>query len=259
MFGRIPPRRAGKLGKLGKRKDPRTIQLNDYIPAGAPPIPPSVEYWERKLGYWGMLANDSIGDCTIAAAGHMVAMWSAYSGYEFLPSDGQVIANYSVITGYNPADPATDQGAVEIDVLNYWRNKSMLGRAIEGYAAVNIANQEQVCQAVFLFGGVYIGFSVPQSAMDQFNSGQPWDVVGNDGGIVGGHAVPVLGYDAQYLYCVTWGQVQKMTWAFWKNAAYVDEAYAILSADWFGAKGLTPAGFGVDELRKDLGLMGKHK
>jgi hypothetical protein len=256
MFGRIPPRKSGMLGKKPKRLDPRTIQLAKYVPAGAPPVPPSVEYWQKRLGYWTMAMNDTVGDCTIAAAAHMVMLWSAFSGKEFIPNDAQVIANYSAITGYKPSDPNTDQGAVELDVLNYWRNKGMMGRPIEGYAAINIKNQEQIRQAIYLFGGAYIGFNVPQSAMDQFNAGQPWDVVANDGGIVGGHAVPVLGYDSQYLYCVTWGSVEKMTPAFWDT--YVDEGYVLLSPMWFDARGKTPAGFGVAELRADLGLFGKH-
>ena len=248
----------GKLGKLPKRHDPRTINLKDYIPAGAPPIPPSVEYWQKRLSSdWKMMTNDVLGSCTIAAAGHLTMLWTTYSDEEFIPSDAQVIADYSAITGYTPNDPSTDQGAVELDVLNYWRKPGMMGRAIEGYAAVDLSNQEQVNQAIFLFGGIYTGFSVPASAMDQFNAGRPWDVVSNDGGSVGGHAVPVVGYDATYLYAITWGAVQKLTWAFWNQ--YFDEAYSIISPYWLNKKALTPAGFGINELRRDLGLMGHHK
>jgi hypothetical protein len=247
----------GKLGKLPKREDPRTIMLHDYVPAGAPPILPAVKHWEGRLGYWGMMMNDQLGDCTIAAAAHMVMLWTTYSGDEFIPSDAQIVSDYSAITGYVPGDSSTDQGAVELDVLNYWRRfPAMLGRPIDGYAAVDVTNQEQITQAIFIFGGCYIGFDVPQSALDQFNAGQPWDSVANDGGIVGGHAVPALGYDATGVYCITWGAIQKMTWRFW--ARYVSEAYAVSSPYWFNKKQLTPAGFGVAELRADLLLMGKH-
>jgi hypothetical protein len=245
-----------KLGKLPKRHDPRTIILADYIPEGAPPIPPTVEYWQKRLGYWGMMLNADIGDCTIAAAGHLTMLWTAYSGDEFIPSDGQIEADYSAITGYVPGDSTTDQGAVEIDVLNYWRKQGMMGRSIEGYAAIDITKMDSVKQAIFLFGGIYIGFSVPQSAMDQFNAGAPWDAVPNDGGLIGGHAIPIVGYDASYLYGITWGAVQKMTPAFW--AAYVDEAYAVSSPYWLNKRGVTPAGFGVDELRRDLKLIAKR-
>jgi hypothetical protein len=43
-----------------------------------------------------------------------------------------------------------------------------------------------------------------------------------------------------------------MTVEFWKT--YVDEAHALLSHDWHEHKG-TPAGFDLEELRKDLGLI----
>ena len=43
-----------------------------------------------------------------------------------------------------------------------------------------------------------------------------------------------------------------MTIAFWNT--YVDEAHALLSHDWRQSKG-TPAGFDLDELKKDLGLI----
>jgi hypothetical protein len=257
MFGQRPPRKAGMLGKKPRRHDPRTILLADYVPAGAPPIPPAVKHWEGKIAFWPMMKNDTVGDCVIAAAGHEVMLWTAYDGDEFIASDGQIIADYSAITGYNPADPSTDQGTVMLDALNYRRNVGMLGRKILGYAAVNLSNQEQVCQAIYLFIGVDAGFDFPAVAMDQFNAGQPWDVVANDGGIQGGHCVYIVGYDSQYLYCITWGHVQKMTWAFFMK--YFTEVYAVLSPDIFNNKGVTPVGFGVQELLADLGLMGKRK
>jgi hypothetical protein len=244
------------LGKKPRRHDPRTIELAKYLPVGAPPIPPATKYYENRLGYWGMLGNDVLGDCVLAAAGHEKMLWSALSGSEVIPSDAQIVADYSAITGYNPADPNTDQGTVMLDALNYRRNVGMLGRKIDGYAAINLANQEQVCQAIFLFIGIDAGFDFPAVAMDQFNAGQPWDVVANDGGIQGGHCVYIAGYDSQYLYCITWGHVQKISWAFWHK--YFTEAYCILSPDIFNIHGLTPDGFGVQELRADLGLMGRH-
>jgi hypothetical protein len=243
----------GKLGKRPRRHDPRTIHLADYVPAGAPPIPPGQEDWENKLAFWGMMKNDKVGDCTVAAAGHFEMLWTAYSGTEIIPTDEQIIAAYAAITGYDPVTGMNDNGAVELDVLNYWRKTGIASRMIEGYASIDPPNTAQVCQAIYLFGGVYIGFEVPQSAMDQFDAGQAWDVVANDGGIQGGHAVPVMGYNAQGGACITWGKIQRFTWAFWKK--YVDESYAVLSTDWFNSKGMTPAGFGVDELRRDLGLI----
>ena len=65
----------------------------------------------------------------------------------------------------------------------------------------------------------------------------------------GGHAVPVVASDPRRLAVVTWGQLLRMTWAFWE--AYCDEAYAILSHD-FLEKNKTPDGFDLATLRADL-------
>ena len=80
-----------------------------------------------------------------------------------------------------------------------------------------------------------------------------WDVVqGEDGeaGSWGGHAINIIGYDIDGLTCVTWGATKRMTWAFW--AAYVDEAYAIISSDFLNQTGQTPGGFDLQMLQADL-------
>ena len=97
-----------------------------------------------------------------------------------------------------------------------------------------------------------IGFNVPQSAMDQNAAGQIWDVVANDGGIVGGHDVVVPMFDApsQTLTCITWGMRQQMTWAFFLK--YCDEAYTLLAPDWLQRGGIDPSGFNMAALQADL-------
>jgi hypothetical protein len=247
----------GRLGRKPKRFDPRTIQLKHYLLPGAPPAPPAVEYYQKRLGYWGMAKNDVLGDCVLAMCAHLTMFWTASAGEEFIPSDGQVVADYSAITGYDPADSSTDQGTVMLDAYNFWRRPGMMGTALEGYAAVDVQNIPQVKQAIFAFGGISGGFNFPGVAMDQFNAGQPWDIVADDGGIQGGHAVAVLGYDLTYLYCITWGVVQKMTWAFFLK--YFDEAAALSSSYWFNKKGLNFEGFGIEQLRQALSLMKKSK
>jgi len=85
---------------------------------------------------------------------------------------------------------------------------------------------------------------------------QPWSVppggATGDGkpGSWGGHAVPVVAYDARGLTVVTWGALQTMTWTFWE--AYCEEAYAIISNDYLTAQKETPAGFNLAQLQEDL-------
>ena len=76
-----------KLGKQSPRHDPRTLQFATYVQP-EPPCrlpPPSVDYSTAVTGPWGMMHNDTIGDCTCAAAGHLIMEWTANVGYRGHP------------------------------------------------------------------------------------------------------------------------------------------------------------------------------
>src|SRR5579884_1536389 len=71
--------RTVKLGKRPARHDPRTLRLGDYLLPRLPTPKPRVDYTTKvPAGQWGMMANDKIGDCTCAAAGHMIEEWTAW-------------------------------------------------------------------------------------------------------------------------------------------------------------------------------------
>jgi len=250
-----------KLGKLVARHDPRTLMMASYTTAALPAPPPALNLATAVKAAWGMMDNDQIGDCTCAAAGHMIMEWTASAQSTMdTPTDQQIVAAYSAITGYNPTTGANDNGAQEIDVLNYWRQQGIADHKIEAYMALEPSNQTHVMDAIWIFGGCYIGLSLPKSAQAQTSKKQIWAVppsgTSGDGapGSWGGHAVPVVAYDARSLTVVTWGGLQAMTWGFWK--AYCDEAYAILSPDYLQQKNgqtVAPNGFNMAQLQEDLG------
>lgn len=245
-----------KLGKLKPKQDHRLLRLSTYLDKGFtfPTPPPSVD-WSKRIvapNGWGMMGNDKYGDCTCAAAGHLIMCWTAAVGMCFIPSDQFVIGAYAAITGFNPTTGANDDGAVETDVLNYWRKSGIAGHVIGGYAAVDYGtNPLQTQLAIYLFGAAYIGLNLPLTAQSQ----GMWDVVAGGGvqaeaGSWGGHAVPVLGYDNETLTVITWGVPMKMTWAFYH--AYCEEAYAIFSNDFINGKKQSPAGFDLATLQADI-------
>lgn len=244
-----------KLGKLKAVHDPRTLLLASYVTSDLPPAPANFDL-TQKVSEWGMMQNEQLGDCTCAAAGHLIMMWTANAGEEFIPSDSQIVAAYSAITGYNPATGANDNGAKEIDVLNYWRQSGIANHKIGAYLALEPSNQTHIMDSVYMFQGCYIGLQLPKSAQPQVQNGQPWSVppggATGDGapGTWGGHAVPVVAYDQRGVTCVTWGALQTMTWSFWDT--YCEEAYAILSNDYFTGAQQTPDGFGMQQLQEDL-------
>jgi len=252
---RVDPRKL-KLGKQAARHDPRTLLLASYV-TPALPTPPAEFDLTTKVKNWGMMDNDQIGDCTCAAAGHLIMEWTANAGKKMVtPSDNEIVAAYSAITGYNPTTGANDNGAVEIDVLNYWRQTGIAGDQIGAYIALEPANHIHIMDSVYIFGGCYIGLQLPISAQAQTQNHQPWSVppggATGDGkpGSWGGHAVPVMAYDTRGVTVVTWGALQTMTWTFWE--AYCEEAYAILSNDYLTGKKKTPQGFSMQQLQADL-------
>lgn len=243
-----------RLGKLPPREDPRTFRFAKYTKQLA--TPPAFTRWHSAVLWdkWPMLANDVVGDCAIAAAAHHIHGWTANEGPEpVVLSEEAVLADYSAITGYDPANPETDRGTVMLDALRYWRREGMGGRKIEGYAKIN--GSKEARQAIWAFGGIYVGLSLPISAQNQNVWRVPAGGARGKGrrGSWGGHAVPVLGYDERGLHCITWGSVKRMSWGFFNT--YCDEAYACFSpADW-ALDGRAPSGFDIDTLRADLNAL----
>ena len=228
------------------------------------PAPPASSDWLSPVpvASWGVLGNAEWGDCTCAGVAHKrIGDVYVNQGTVLKVTDKQTLALYSAITGFDPnAGPSgnnpTDQGAVCQDVLDYWRRHGFLGEKIVAFAKVDISNLTEVKQAIGLFGQIYTGMNFPGSAMDQFNAGQPWDVV-RGARIEGGHCVTIGAYDENGLECVTWGQVQKMTWKFFQK--YFEEAWVIVTPDMINPKtGKDVAGYDLYTLGQDFsGLTGE--
>jgi hypothetical protein len=229
--------------------------LAKYLTPALQPPPERVDYSRGFNINFGVMLNDSLGDCTIAACGHAIQTWSLCNGRMITLPDSAILTGYEDACGYNPSDPNTDQGGVELDVLNFFRQTGIGGHKIMAYADPHPATTLHVKQAIFLFGGVYIGFSVPQSFMDQFATGQPITPLQNDGGIVGAHAIWICGYNSQYLIGDTWGSRFLMSWDFWNDKRYLDECHALLSPDWINSRGLDPSGILLSDLEKDLSMV----
>jgi len=238
-----------RLGRKAIKTDSRTLAMADYLTPGLPPPPPAKD-WTKGITSWGMMLNDKLGDCTIAGAAHAVQVWSANTGSEVTVPDATVENYYQQWDGYVPGDPKTDNGGVELDVLNDWQKNGFAGNALVAFADPKVANLVEIRQSINLFGGVYIGLALPLTAQTQ----DVWDVVKTGGakakpGSWGGHCVFVPKYDQNGFTCITWGALKTMTLAFWKK--YCDEAHTLLGQQWLTAKG-SPAGFDQSQLEADL-------
>lgn len=252
MFGFGKKLHAGmKLGKKEAKYDPRTLRFATYKKS-LPPAPPSYDF-SNRIHDLGMLQNDVLGDCTCAGIAHLVQAWAAYNGESFVPTDAAVLDLYEKACGYNSADPSTDQGGELISVLKYVKENGFEGHAIDAYVLVNAKNKEEIKQALYYFGGLYVGVQLPLSAQNQTVWDVPFLGVRGKGepGSWGGHCIAnILDYDDKGLTTITWGNTKLMTWEFLET--YCDEMYCVLSPDWYGSEKVAPTGFDSNTLAQDL-------
>jgi len=241
-----------KLGKKNALFDPHALRLKHYIASTY--VPPPYAQYTWGITNWGMMLNgpdpnapkgvpaDGLGDCTIAACGHAVQVWTKGKTN---PIDALILKKYEEWDGYVLGDPNTDQGGVETTVLKDWHQQTFGGHVLRAYVTPQPQNFGHVMHSIAEFGGIYIGFQVPNSALTQNEKGQIWDVVADDGGIAGGHAVYCPAYHVKdtsangvtTITCITWGMLQKMTLAFWDKYCVAPET-RLLTADlrWVQAK-----------------------
>lgn len=256
---------AVKLGKRPAVIDPRTLKLANYFLSTLAPPLPAVDY-TFGVKRWGMMLNDELGCCTIAAVGHAEQTWTLSRGGMWTPPDDAILQKYEQWCGYVNGDPSTDQGGNELDVLNNWRRYPGLWKhAITAYADPSPLHLAHVCKAIEIFGGVYIGVQLPNTASGR----STWSLIkpGSEDALAGswgGHAVWVPKYrtDAKtgkiIFTCISWGELIDITQDFWTYVdgdgnPYLDEVHAIISPDFLGFKSKkTPEGFDLGQLLADL-------
>ena len=176
------------------------------------------------------------------------------------------ITDQDVLNEYFSETGGEDTGLVVSRSLRTWRRRGWIAAGkryfAKAYARVNERALADVRAAIYADVGVGIGFTVTQSAMDQFDRGEPWDVVRDslgriyDADVLGGHYVYLPAYHADGGFtCVTWGKRQKMTAAFFKH--FVDEAWAIWDANNTSAK--MNQIFDMAKLDEFLGRLNKNE
>lgn len=246
-FGRVPSKPADIA---------RTLKLRHYLAKDLPAPPDSVN-WSTKVAAWpaDLWGNSQYGDCTVAGACSIILCQTSCNAAPSMIDTGVAEAFYFALTG------GSDSGLDLVTVLSAMQNTGIqsVGGKVDkwgGYVSVDVNNPTEIEQAVNLFGGCYIGISLPR-AWDQDTS--TWTVSGANTMSVGGHCVTILGYDQKYWYIYTWSQIVPTERAALPMVC--DEIYAGLNADWVSVgnaaqSGLAPVGLDVATLSADIQAMG---
>jgi hypothetical protein len=259
----------GKLGCLPPKPQQRArlLKVSKYVSSSQLPAPPAKTDWRAAVSAWGMLGNDTVGDCTEACTGHALLAWAANGKVPLVVPEGagevtianaeqqltpMVLSAYSRVSGYN-GTPWTDRGAAIIDVLNDWRANGVAGNKLGAFLSVEPTNHASVVESLYLFGGASCGVSLPlawqgASVWSAPSRAHRWGR--NAPGSWGGHCVLAIDFDASYLYVVSWGQVVPVTWA--AVDMYFDEFYALLDNLWVDGSRAAPNGFDLATLQQDL-------
>lgn len=227
------------VGDYTGRRAPRSellyprIHARDVLKGAYTGNVPTIINWYANTVFPTDL-NDQIGDCTIADVAHAVGSFSRFGqGTEVIVSNADVLTMYSRVSGYIPGNANTDTGCVIQDVLNDWRKNGIGTPAhkILAFFQVNYKDLNEVKACTWLFLGVTLGVNLPQSALDQFQGGQTWDLNPSlNNTVVGGHDVRLIGFNADgTVDLVTWGTVVKATWAWVQQ--WTEEAWSEADAE----------------------------
>jgi len=239
-FGRLP-------GSI-----PVGLRFLDFYRAGTlPQAPPKVDVpvvpAQSDGTPWGMLGNDSYGDCGVAGIDHGFMVAASVTGEtESFPSSDEVVQYYLGYTG------GQDTGVVLSDFLGYVHQNGFFGHSVAAYAPVAVHDIPTLHFAVDAYDFAYTGIKVTAAMQQAYAKGDSWDLDDLFSQTVGGHCVPVVGYDSKYLYCITWGKVQPITYACWHYIS--DEAWAVIPGE-IVSKGDDGRGINLAALQADLGAL----
>lgn len=231
-----------KLGRLPGKIPVGLRELGYYSPGPLPKAPAS--FAVPEVSGWGILGNDQYGDCGVAGLEHgFMADAADTFRTETFASDAQAVSYYLTYTG------GQDSGVVLSDYLAYVREQGYYGHTVSAYAPVGVHDVPALQSAISMYDFAYCGITVTQGMQEAYENGEPWTMATLESPVDGGHCVPAVGYDDQFLYVVTWGTMQPVTWPAWHYMS--SEAWAVITGE-LSARGGDGHGIKYDALVADL-------
>jgi hypothetical protein len=253
-----------KLGKRPARYDPAVPRMSIFTRGRLPP-PPAYSNWYADISDWGMLMNDTWGDCFEAAILHWIMEQSAYAGKPLVATNAEVLAFYSY-TGFDPNDPSTDQGTYGMGrggAFDFWKVHGVMcgGQLDKVTAYMQIMRKDPIewMQGINYFGGMLVGLQLPEAILAANTVPDVW--YDYNGPVAGGHEILVNGYQtvgSTRLYdLISWGAHYRATEDFLMHC--VDETVVVVDPIMINAQGLDAAGFSFAELQNYMRLLARKR
>lgn len=247
---------------LRPAKNTPALMFSAFRSRTVPPHPRAVDHLAR-LRDWRMLGNDRYGVCMpVTWANSRRLTTAVLTDTEVYPSLGQVFDLYRTqnpdfdpdgdpeVTG--PGSPADAGMEMQTCLEHLHRFGGPDGVRAVAFARVNLENLNEVDAALSIFGGLFLGITVTDTAEQQFVEGRPWTRSPNAHPL-GGHAVLAGGYTPD-VRIVTWAQEAALTQTFWYGSAggyrLVNQAWLVVWPEHLGTRAFQ-SGVDLSALRAD--------
>jgi hypothetical protein len=250
------------LRQLGRRPALIPAGLRDltYYAAGPlPAAPASVAI--PQVADWNLLGNgpdpalpeypQGLGDCGVAGLQHGFMAAAADTGSTgTFPDSGQAASYYMTY------DDGQDNGVVLSAYLRYVQQNGYYGLEVEAYAPVAVQDVNTLRFAINAYDFAYLGITVTQAMMDATQGPAPWTWTLEEAGgeQLGGHCIIACGYDSNWIYCVTWGEIVRVAYPAWAQIG--DEAWAVLTGE-ISSAGTDGHGLNLAALKADISKLSR--
>lgn len=212
--------------------------------------------------YYSMLGNDVVGDCEVAALGHVLQVQAHVAGSGYVPSLAETMTVYNACKSGPgervPGHSGLFYGVEPNTLFKYTAVHGYDGRGGHLVFGKQLPNtRRSVMEAIFYLGGAQVTCGFPISAEYQ----RYYRVTAGDNAAVGSygfHGIAAVGYNTRGVEIVNWGKLIPVSWAWWDK--YVvgatrggAQVWAPLSWDWCPG-GVSPNGDSWKALASKFGI-----
>jgi hypothetical protein len=245
-----------KLGAIHRRQPLAIRPLSKRASLHLMTPPKSVDWHKACPPDGDALSNDRFGCCVEVADWRVIQMRkSNVWGDDSKPLVSDILARYTMLSGFNIVSGTPDNGTDTVDDLTSWctHGIQIADQTLDcpSWCMAHPQDATEVNLAIAHAGPVLVTLALPLAAQDT----ETWAQAPGTGsqwvaGSWGCHRVMTGKYDQDTRVLRSWGQDIEVH-PEWFNA-YAISVDVLISRDWLRTTGLTPSGLDFDALRNDI-------